>query len=180
LYLKRTLIALLALSLAGCTAQQPASTSEQSKSDPAKTSPSSPGALKAGEASGEIVDEGQAYSMKYSYAGWGRQFDEDAVVLLLTDKPIPAESLDETIKSPYAQFSSNNIHGLEYRVAKSSFWVKYHPSQFQTSGINTLKDYAVEGDTVKGRDEDKDVLDGKEYRRSVSFVARLPKAPGQP
>ena len=49
----------------------------------------------------------------------------------------------------------------------------YHPSGFQTSGINTLKDYSLENGVVRGRDEDSDTFDGKEYKRSVSFLARV-------
>jgi hypothetical protein len=61
---------------------------------------------------------------------------------------------------------------LEYKIGKG-FWVMYHPGAFQTSGINTLKDYSVENGVVKGRDEDSTNFDGRDYKRSVSFVARV-------
>jgi hypothetical protein len=54
-------------------------------------------------------------------------------------------------------------------------WVKYHPSQYQESGSNKLKDYKLENGIVRGFDDnDGDLSDGK-YARSVKFVAALAK-----
>ena len=50
-----------------------------------------------------------------------------------------------------------------------------NPGGFQTSGINTPKDYSVENGIVKGRDEDTDNFDNKVYKGAVSFAARLPE-----
>ena len=100
-------------------------------------------------------------------------FHEEAVVILLTETPITAEALAKALEESYGMFPQDN-KGLEYKVGKG-FWVMYHPGSFQTSGINTLKDYSVENGIVKGRDEDSTTFDGKEYKRSVSFVARLPE-----
>lgn len=111
-------------------------------------------------------------TIKYAYAGHGQMFHEDAIVLLLTDAPVSPEALAKAFEE-YGQFPSG-IRGLEYKVGKG-FWVMYHPGAFQTSGINTLKDYSVENGIVKGRDEDSTDFDGKVYKRSASFVARLPE-----
>lgn len=109
-------------------------------------------------------------TLKYAYAGHGKMFGEDAVLLLLTDTPISAEAQGKAFEE-YGQFPEG-ARGLQYKVGKG-FWVMYHPSNFQTSGINTLKDYSVENGVVKGRDEDGTTFDLKEYKRSVSFVAAL-------
>jgi hypothetical protein len=67
-----------------------------------------------------------------------------------------------------------STRGLHYNVGEGyRFWVGYNPSSFQASGTNTLKDYSVENGVVRGRDEDGDTFDGKEYKRSVSFFARV-------
>jgi hypothetical protein len=56
---------------------------------------------------------------------------------------------------------------------RKGFWVKYNPSGFQTSGINTLEGLLGRERSGQGRDEDSTNFSGKDYKRSVSFVARL-------
>lgn len=168
----------LALALSACSTKQPASntsSSSQSSQSNRASQPSQPaagaqGALREGEASGTVIDAGETVTITYAYAGHGVQFGEDAVVLLLTDTPVAPEALAKAFGED-GEFPSG-VRGLEYKVGKG-FWVMYHPGAFQTSGINTLKDYSVENGVVKGRDEDSTNFDGKDYKRSVSFVARL-------
>jgi len=164
--------------LTSCSTKQTPSNSNQPGQPAAANQPSQPssaakplGALKEGEASGSIVDAGQTITLKYAYAGRGKVFNEDGVVFLLTEAPVAPEVLADAFEKEYGLFPDGS-RGLEYKIGKG-FWVMYHPSGFQTSGINTLKDYSVENGVVRGRDEDSDTFDGKEYKRSVSFVARV-------
>ena len=177
--MKQVLTVVISLLLAGCSTTpnsnnnqpgQPAAAASQSSQKAAATKPISE--LKEGEASGTIVDEGQTITLKYAYAGHGKMFDEDAVVILLTEAAIEPDDLAKAF-GKYESFPSA-ARGLHYNIGKG-FWVKYNPSGFQTSGINTLKDYSVENGLVKGRDEDSTNFSGKDYKRSVSFVVRLPE-----
>ncbi len=175
--MKQTLTVVLLLVLSACsTKQTPSNNSGQpmASNQPSQSSqPARPqGELKEGEASGTMIDEGQPVTLKYAYAGHGEMFHEDAVVLLVTEAPVSPEELAKAL-AEYGEFPNNN-RGLEYKVGKG-FWVMYHPGAFQTSGINTLKDYSVENGIVKGRDDDSTNFDGKDYKRSVSFVARIPE-----
>lgn len=176
--MKRTLTVVLLFMLSACSTKQTPSNSNQSNQPAAanqSTQPSTPaktqGALQEGEASGTIVDEGQTITLKYAYAGHGEQFNEPAIVILLTETPIAADVLEKAFEESFGIFPRDN-KGLEYKVGKG-FWVMYHPSGFQTSGINTLKDYSVENGVVRGRDEDSTDFSGSVYKRSVSFVARV-------
>jgi len=54
-------------------------------------------------------------------------------------------------------------------------WVRYHPSQYQESSSNKLKDYKVENDIVSGVDENEGNLSGGKYDRKVRFVASILK-----
>ena len=176
--MKGTLMVVLLLVLTACSTMQTASNKNQPSQPAAANQPSQPssaakplGALQEGEASGTIVDAGQTITLRYAYAGLGKAFNEDGVIFLLTESPIAPEVLASTFEKEYGIFPDGN-KGLEYKLGKG-FWVMYHPSGFQTSGINTLKDYSLENGIVRGRDEDSDTFDGKEYKRSVSFVARV-------
>lgn len=177
--MKQTLAVLLLVALAACSTQQTPSNSNQpgqpavapQASQPtAATKP--PGTLQEGEAAGTIVDEGESITLKYAYAGHTKMFKEDAVGILLTEAPLTPQDVEKAF-GEYGSFP-RTTRGLHYNVGEG-FWVKYNPSGFQTSGINTLKDYSVENGVVRGRDEDSTNFDGKEYKRSVSFVARLPE-----
>jgi len=128
-------------------------------------------ALQEGQASGNIKVEGATIGLKYAYAGHGEMFGEDAIVVLLTNKPIPQDKLAKVFEDSYGMFP-DGIDGLEYKINKG-FWVRFHPGAFQSSGINTLHDYSVENGVVKGADLDSTSFDGKEYNRSVSFIARV-------
>jgi len=174
--LKQVLTLAISLLLAGCSTTPPSNNNQPSQ-PVAASQPGQPAAavkpiseLKEGEASGSIVDEGQTITLKYAYAGHGKMFDEDAVVILLTEAAIAPDDLAKAF-GKYETFPSAT-RGLHYNIGKG-FWVKYNPSGFQTSGINTLKDYSVENGVVRGRDEDSTNFSGKDYKRSVSFVARL-------
>jgi len=175
--LKQTLTVVLLLALTACATRQTPSNNQSSQpsaaNQPGQSSPAArpQGALQEGEASGTIVDEGQTITLKYAYAGHTEMFHEDAIVILLTETPIAADVLAKAFEDSFGIFPQGN-KGLEYKVGKG-FWVMYHPSGFQTSGINTLKDYSVENGVVRGRDEDTTNFDGKDYKRSVSFVARV-------
>ena len=184
--MRRLLTVVLLFTLAACSTQptpsngngnsqpvassQPAASSQPSSAS-AEAKPVD--ALKEGEASGSIVDEGTTIVLKHAYAGYGEMFGEEAVVILVSESPMTPEALANYFVEKFAQYPKDN-KGLEYNVGKG-FWVRYRPSGFQTSGINTLKTYSVENGIVKGRDEDSTNFDGKEYKRSVSFVARLPE-----
>jgi len=141
--------------------------------DTAKTQ-AEPGSLRVGEASGSYNAKGETVSLKYAYAGRAQRFGEESVVILLTDKEIPADALAEEIKNQ-TMLLDEKIRGLEYVIMKDGYWVRYHPGQYQESKSPSLKDYKIENDIVKGSDEDKgDLTDGK-YARSVKFVAAISK-----
>ena len=174
--MKITITVILFLALTACSSQPSSNSNQPAKpvvaNQPAQPTASQPaGALKEGEASGTIVDEGQTINLKYAYAGHGEMFGEDAIVVLVTENPVAPDALAKAFEEKFGIFPRDN-KGLEYKVGKG-FWVMYHPSGFQTSGINTLKDYSVENGIVKGRDEDSTNFSGKDYKRSVSFVARV-------
>ena len=175
-------LSLLALALFGCslgkqsspstTNNQPAPQQATQKTEPAK--PTEPGALQVGEASGSYTAKGETVQLKYAYAGRAQRFGSDSLVILLTDKPIPAEALAEEIKSQ-TLLLAEKIRGLEYAIDKDGYWVRYHPSQTQASKSGGLKEFSVANDIVKGSDEDKgEVFEGK-YSRSVKFVAAISK-----
>jgi hypothetical protein len=175
----RKLTVVLLLLLTACSTTQTPSNSNQPGQPAAADQPSQPsstakplGSLKEGEASGTIVDEGQTVTLKYAYAVHSEEFDEPAVVILLTETPIAPQTLSN--KSNSITIFPDGNRGLEYKVGKG-FWVMYHPGGFQTSGNNTLKDYSVENGVVRGSDEHSTNFFGKDYKRSVSFVARLPE-----
>jgi len=178
--LKKILTVALLDALAGCSTKQTTSNSNSS-STPTPSTPSAPtsqqtaktpGDLKEGEASGPIVNAGETVALKYAYGGHAMMFDEEAVSVLVTDTPLSPDALTKAFDK-YGSLPEG-VHGLEYKVGKG-FWVRYNPGGFQVSGTNTLKDYSVENGIVKGRDEDTTDFDGKIYKRSVSFVARLPE-----
>jgi hypothetical protein len=129
------------------------------------------GALSPGEATGSYTAKGETVTLKYAYAGRGERFREESIIVLVTDKPIPPEALAEEIKSQ-TMLLDGKIRGLEYVFSKDSYWVRFHPSQYQESS-SPLKDYSVENDIVRASDDNKgDVTDGK-YSRSVKFVAKI-------
>jgi len=98
----------------------------------------------------------------------------ESVVILITDKEIPASALAEEIKSQ-TMMLDGKIRGLEYAIMNDGYWVRYHPGQYQESKPGGLKDYSVENDVVKGGDEDKGDLTSGKYSRTVKFVAAITK-----
>ena len=112
--------------------------------------------------------------LKYAYAGHAKRFGGDSLVILVTDKPIPPEAVAEEIKST-PLLEGDKIRGLEYAIDDNGLWVRYHPSQYQESSSNKLKDYKVENDIVRGFDDNEGNLSDGKYSRSVRFVAAIAK-----
>jgi hypothetical protein len=153
------------------------SAQNENKQSPAnaetKPSQAQPGELQPGQASGTYTAKGEVVELKYAYAGRGVRFGSESLIILLTDKPIPSEAVAEEIKST-PLLEGDKIRGLEYVIEENGMWVRFHPSQYQESGSNKLKEYKVENEIVRGVDEDSSLSDGK-YARSVKFVAAIAK-----
>ena len=136
-------------------------------------------ALSVGQASGSYTSKGETVELKYAYAGRGKRFGQshESIIVLITDKPIPAEAVAAEIKSPDMLYDER-IRGLEYVVEPNneSYWVCFYPTQYQeTKSGSNLKEFSVAQETVTGRDEnDGHVTDGK-YKCSVRFVAAIVK-----
>jgi hypothetical protein len=156
---------------------QPAQT-ETKRSPAAPTAPqpapAQPGELSVGQANGSYTAKGETVELKYAYAGRAQRFGTESLVILLTDKPIPPEAIAEEIKST-PLLEGNKIRGLEYAIDENGMWVRFHPSQYQESGSNKLKDYKVENDIVRGVDENDSSFSDAKYSRSVKFVASIIK-----
>jgi hypothetical protein len=148
--------------------QVPATPQKATAPAPVQTEP---GALKPGEAAGTYTSNGETIELKYAYAGRGQRFGGESIIVLLTDKPIPPENLAEEIESQ-TMFFDKKIRGLEYVFMKDSYWVRFHPTQYQESS-SLLKDYSVENGIVKGSDDDKGKITDGKYSRSVKFVASI-------
>jgi len=133
-----------------------------------------PGELLPGEASGSYTARGEKVELKYAYAGRGKRFGNDATIVLITDKPIPAESVASEIESQKL-LESGEIKGLEYVVDKVGYWVRFHPSQYQESKSNELLEFEIQGDVVRGSDHDKGELTDGKYSRTVKFAATIIK-----
>jgi hypothetical protein len=149
---------------------------ETSSATPAITSaqPSiEAGGLRIGEASGSYTAKGETVNLKFAYAGRAQRFGEESIVILLTDTEIPANALAEELKDQ-TMLLDGKIRGLEYAIMKDAYWVRYHPGQYQESkSRSSMKEYVMENDIVKGRDEDNgDLTDGK-YSRSMKFAAAI-------
>ena len=162
---------------------QPANQSAQTatKEVPAKTEPTQAttapapaGDLQPGQASGTFTAKGEVVELKYAYAGRAERFGSMSLVIILTDKPIPAEAVMEEIKSA-TMLEAEKIRGLEYVVDENSMWVRYHPGQYQESSSNKLKEYKVENDIVHGIDDNDGDLSNGKYARSAKFVATIAK-----
>jgi hypothetical protein len=156
-------------------ASQPGpSEAKQSSSTPEAKQPSQPGELQPGQASGTYTAKGEVVELRYAYAGRAERFGTESLVVLITDKPIPPEAVAEEIKST-PLLEGEKIRGLEYVIDENSMWVRYHPSQYQESSSNKLKDYKVENDVVRAFDDNDGDLSNGRYARSVKFVATIVK-----
>lgn len=152
------------------TTSQPANTSEAAT--PSGTTSNS-ATLEAGHASGTYTAKGETVQLRYAYAGRGKRFGSESIIVLVTDQPIPADALADELESQDLLLDGK-IKGLEYVFSDDGFWVRFHPGQYQESKSGEIKEYVVGKGTVSGFDEDKgDMTDGK-YARSVRFVAPLP------
>ena len=144
-----------------------------SATSPAPSAPKADsGELQVGQANGSYTARGQQVELKYAYAGRAVRFSTESLVILLTDQPIPADQLAEEIKSA-TLLEGNKLRGLEYVIDDNGMWVRFHPSQYQESSSNKLKNYRVEGDIVRGEDDGSGLSDN--YSRSVKFVAAIVK-----
>lgn len=149
------------------TATQAQGTPQQATAPPQ----TEPVAAKPGEVTGSYTDKGETVELKYAYAGRGQRFGSESIIVLLTDKPIPAEAVAEEVKSQTMLYDGK-IRGLEYVFMKDGYWVRYHPSQYQESS-SSLKDYSVENGVVKGSDDNKGTMTDGKYSRSVKFVVTI-------
>jgi hypothetical protein len=136
--------------------------------------PAQPGDLQPGQASGSYTAKGEVVELKYAYAGKATRFGTESMVILLTEKPIPPDAVAEEIKST-PLLEGEKIRGLEYVVDENSMWVRYHPSQYQESSSNKLKEYKVENGIVRGVDDNSGDLSEGKYARNVKFVAAIAK-----
>jgi hypothetical protein len=173
----------ITVAVTACSTRKEPTTSEtktsqsEVKQSPAKAEASSPtqaGDLQPGQASGTYTAKGEVVELKYAYAGRAERFGDESLVILLTDKPIPPDAIAEEIKST-PLLEGDKIRGLEYAIDENGMWVRYHPSQYQESSSNKIKDYKVENDVVRGIDENEGSLSDGKYARSVKFVAALVK-----
>jgi len=141
----------IATTIAGCSFNKQSSPSNNSnqpaqsenKESPARAETTQPpaqaGELQPGQASGTYTDKGEVVELKYAYAGRGVRFGSESLIILLTDNPIPSEAVAEEIKST-PLLEGDKIRGLEYVIEENGMWVRFHPSQYQESGSNKLKD----------------------------------------
>ena len=167
----------LLATMLSCSTNKPSTNNQSSSATPVPATPqketaappTDPGALKPGEAAGSYTAKGETVELKYAYAGRGQRFGGESIIVLLTDKPIPPEALAEEIKSQ-TMFFDGKIRGLEYVFMKDSYWVRFHPTQYQESS-SLLKDYTVENNIVRGSDQDESSLSDGKYSRSVKFAA---------
>ena len=151
-------------------------TAQQQGTTTAPTSPTAAnGSLQAGQANGTYTAKGEVVELKYAYAARGERFGNQAIIVLVTDKPIPAAALAEEMKDQ-PMLLNDEIKGLEYVfMDDESLWVRFHPGQYQESTRRNLKEYKVEGDVVSGVDENKGDLTNGRYARNVRFVAAVMK-----
>ena len=160
---------------AAATPQSQATAQPQSDTATKTTPSAAPGDLQIGQASGNYTAKGVTVELKYAYAGRGERFGNQAIIVLVTDQPIPAEALAEEIKDQ-PMLLDEKIKGLEYVfMDDESLWVRFHPGQYQESTHLNLKEYKVEGAVVRGVDENKGDLTNGRYARNVRFVAAVTK-----
>jgi len=136
--------------------------------------PAQAGDLPPGTASGTYTAKGETVALKYAYAGRAQRFGADSLVVLATETPIPPEAVAEEIKNA-TLLESEKIRGLEYVLDEQSMWIRFHPSQYQESGSNKLKEFKVENGIVRVIDEDNGDLSNGKYGRSVKLVATIAK-----
>lgn len=180
------LCACVAIAITGCslnknkqtettqTPNQSANKPATAASTPTQPAAAQPGELQPGQASGTYTAKGEVVELKYCYAGHAERFGTDSLVVLVTEKPIPAEAVAEEIKST-PLLEGEKLRGLEYVLDENSMWVRFHPGQYQESSSNKLKEYKVENGVVRGFDDNKGDLNDGKYARSVKFAATIAK-----
>jgi hypothetical protein len=155
--------------------QPPQSAATQSPAKPEISSPQTQaGELQPGQARGTYTAKGEVVELNYAYAGRAERFGNESLIILVTDKPIPPEAVAEEIRST-PLLEGDKIRGLEYAIEENGMWVRYHPSQYQESGSNNLKEYKVESGIVRVVDENDGSLSNGRYARSVRFAAAIAK-----
>jgi len=171
------------IAISACSSNKTAQTNQsqtEAKESSAKAGstqapqPAQAGDLQPGQASGSYTAKGEVVELKYAYAGKATRFGTESMVILLTEKPIPPDAVAEEIKST-PLLEGEKIRGLEYVVDENSMWVRYHPSQYQESSSNKLKEYKVENGIVRGIDDNSGDLSEGKYARNVKFVAAIAK-----
>lgn len=135
-----------------------------------------------GEASGTFTAAGETVTVKYAYAQRGGRFGQKSIRVLVTARPIPKEALAEEMEYQ-TKFVTGELKGLGYSIEEDSFVVLFLPGLVQMGDAKPLREFSIENDTVRGRDEASSTMfttsiDGDEnlngvYARSVSFVAPL-------
>lgn len=158
----------------GQSVSQQSPTNPETTQPPTAAPPTQAGDLQPGQASGSYTAKGEVVELKYAYAGRAERLGSQSLIILVTDKPIPPEAVAEEIKST-PLLEGEKIRGLEYSIEENNMWVRYHPSQYQESGTNNLKEYKVENNIVRGVDENSGSLSNGKYSRSVKFVATIMK-----
>jgi hypothetical protein len=153
------------------SASPAASTTKSSSAAPVDPKPGDPA---PGEASGSYTAKGETIELKYAYATRGKRFGNDSIIVLVTDKPIPPESVAEELQDQ-TLLLAEKIRGLEYvfDANKEGYWVRFHPSQYQESKSASSFDLKVEGNTVRGSDNDQGELNDGKYKRSLKFAANI-------
>lgn len=178
--IRASLYLLMVLTISSCSlAKLPAKSETKSTQEPQPTTQTTKpvveqGELQAGQASGNYTAKGNVVELKYAYAGRGERFGSEAITILLTEQPLPPEAVAEELKSQ-TLLEGEKIRGLEYVIDKDGMWIRFHPGQYQESTRNQLKDYKVEGDIVRGIDDNPGNLTDGKYARSVKFVATIVK-----
>jgi hypothetical protein len=162
------------LMCSACSRTKPLPPEPKAPAPQTATTEVQPGELRIGEASGSYTAKGEVVELKYAYAGKGQRFGQESMVILVTDKPVPPDAVAEEIKSQKLLLAET-IRGLEYVIDENGMWVRYHPGQYQESTSKQLKEYSVNGDVVRGVDENDGNLSDGRYARSVKFVAAVVK-----
>lgn len=173
-----TVFLLFWLALSACSINRQAPQTPSNNQSPQARKPAQDAsALGRGEADGNYTCEGETVALKYAYAGRGERFGRESIIVLLTDKPIPAEAVAEEIQRP-SMLYDQKIRGLEYIFEQGGdfYWVSFHPDQYQeTKPRSQLMEFSVAQDTVTGSDENDGHRSNGRYKCSVRFVAALVK-----
>src|SRR5882724_3459329 len=127
---------LFMVTMTACSGKLSSTNSQPSPAASQKTTPQngtgqqSQNASAAGEATGSYTANGETVVLKYAYAGRGRRFGEDSIIVLVTDQPIPPEAVAEEIKSQ-TLLLDKKIRGLEYVFSKDGYGSGFIPASIR-------------------------------------------------